>query len=155
MRTTKCTLLWVGLTLSAVAQAAVPRSGQVGPNATLSFEIDRVSLSRDTKSRLDTLIEDANEQGGANEVRIAAWSDNPTPLAGEALSNADHDLANSRAAAIGNYLRARCKVSIRSYNMADRPNRNVGKSEEEYQILKGNGERSQAVALVIWKRSLP
>ena len=168
MKSVQFKVLLLGLALSGVVQAADTSSMVLGPNATISFDTGKASLTKDSKTKLNELVKHARASGKINEVQVAAWSDNPVPREGEELSKSDGNLAGNRAKNIANYLKSRYQVSdVDSYNMAERANwlartfdtadaelkteivRGGPMSKNEFQVFKENGKASKAVVLTL------
>ena len=145
---------------------------RVGPNATISFATNAVTLSAGDKSQLKELVKSAQKHGKISEVQVAVWSDNPAPREGEKLSAADRELAEKRAKSVETYLNKSLKVGkVEVYNMADRASwlarkfdttdaelkAEIGRggdrpmSKDEFQVFKDHGEASKAVVLAITK----
>ncbi len=159
------------LPFGALAFAEDKNPARIGPNTTLTFTPSHSALTEDSKEKLNALIKDARAHGRINEVQVAVWSDNPAPRRNENLSPADRKLAEERGETVGKYLKNHSKVSISTYNMAERASwlaktfdtadaelkaeigtgKDVAMSKEEFQIFKNNGQPSKAVVLVIMK----
>ena len=171
VKTITITLFLATLSFSPKGFAVDTNPARIGPNTTLTFPVSKASLSADAKSKLRELIKDANVNGKIAEVQVAVWSDNPAPRKDEELSKTDRSLAEKRALAVRNFLKHNGKVSVSSYNMAERaswlartfdttdaelkseigPGGDRPMSKEEFQVFKNNGNPSKAVVLVIMK----
>ncbi|MBI1860741.1 MAG: hypothetical protein HYR96_07480 [Deltaproteobacteria bacterium] len=167
MKTLMSQILVAGSLMVWAAQAAVI----VGPNATLTFEPGRAQLTQESENRLKDLVRQAKQLGKIDEVKIAAWSDNPTPRENEELSKADRELAENRLVAVANCLKKYKVIDVEAYNMAEKANwlartlhtetaemkaemarpNDIPMFKEEYQVFKNNGDASKAVVVALVK----
>lgn len=158
-------LIFLGYVISSSANAT-----DTCPNATLSFEQGKSSLTDSSKSELKELVRHARMSGKISGVQIAAWSDNPVPREGQELTKVDRMLAEKRANSVKKYLRNSLNVrSITQYNMAERANwlartfdtpdaalksgiaKDTPLSKEEFRIIRNNGSESKVVVVVTLK----
>src|SRR5690348_3231572 len=89
-------ILIICLSSSVFAQEGEVDSQKVGPSATLTFEAKRETLTQESKDRLCSLVKEARAKGKVAEIQVAAWSDKPSPKAGDELSKIDRELAQRR-----------------------------------------------------------
>lgn len=163
MRTIKTTFLLLAVATTAFATSVV------GSNTTVSFQPGASALSTESKIQLQNFVKRAKEVGRIDEVKVAAWSDNPAPKEGEELSKQDKELAAQRAASIQEYLKDLKVKAGDTYNMAERASwvsrlfhtdsaklkeelNKDGTTKDEFQIIKNNGEPSKVVVLALLKR---
>lgn len=89
----------------------------------LNFSQGSSSLDEDSKTALNTMMDQANQVSPLSKVLVLSWSDEEYPSAGKKkLSKAQRNLAEKRNNSIKSYLKGQRKVSVESYNMAERPN---------------------------------
>jgi hypothetical protein len=143
----------------------------IGPNTTITFESGKAILTPDSENKIRELLKEARDSGKIDEVKVAVWSDNPTPREGEELSKTDRELAKARVKAIENSLKLHKVSDVESYNMAERASwlsrvfntdaagfkSETGRGKdspmfkEEFQIFKENGSPSKAVIVSLVK----
>jgi len=153
--------------VGVLSQAAVT----LGPDATITFESGKATLTSESESKILDLVKEAREAGKIDEVKVGVWSDNPAPREGEELSKDDRELAKARVKTIENYLKKQKVSDIESYNMAERASwlsrvfntdaaafksetgrgKEAPMFKEEFQIFKTNGNSSKAVIVSLVK----
>ncbi len=168
-------MLLFGFALGAINLSANAASdaARLGPDAAISFELQKANLTDESKGTLDNLIKEAKNSGKIDEVQIAVWSDNPVPAEGKELSKSDRNLANARKKNLTSYLKKGLGVAdVDTFNMAERANwlsrsfdsdeaqlkseitagTDKPMSKEAFKIFRAKGEPSKAVVLVIMEK---
>src|SRR3989344_4705188 len=93
------------------------------PYEVIVFAEGSALLSDSDKADLRALIRDAEAKGEIDEVTIAAWSDKSLPRQGRSLLLSDRNLAERRAEAISDFLKAETSVTdTDTFNMAESAN---------------------------------
>jgi hypothetical protein len=95
------------------------------PHITISFAQDSAMLSEVDKEKLRELVRDTRSKAAIDNVAVVAWSDKDVPMRGEKLSDADRNLAKSRAEVIQSFLKDEmgfARTDIDTFNMAENAN---------------------------------
>lgn len=140
------------------------------PHTSVTFNVGSAALSEADKASIRKVVQDARSKGTLQQVTVAAWSDKTLPRRGQKLMDQDRDLADMRANAIRDVLKAELAVTdVDTYNMAENSNwlartfntrdaelksvfarrgEPVPVTNSEYHLIREVGGPSEAVVLV-------
>ncbi len=89
----------------------------------IKFSPHSAGLTTLAKDILDQSMSKARRSGTIDEVKVLAWADAEYPSKeNKHLSKNEQNLAAKRNQAINNYLHQQTNASVKTYNMAERPN---------------------------------
>jgi hypothetical protein len=101
----------------------------------LSFATGSDALTSNDEAKINQALSTAEASGAIKEVKVLSWSDQGYPTANAtAPSDGQKSLARERNSEVANYLKSHdSKLSIKTYNMAERPNmvQELFKTEDE------------------------
>lgn len=109
------------LLVSSLAFAETDKLGS-SKSAEIGFEKGMASLTDSDKESIKKTVEDAKAMGTIKEVKVVSWADREYPADGEKASKESVKLAEARADSLKRYLKDLKVSSVKTYNMASRPN---------------------------------
>jgi CHAD domain-containing protein len=114
-------ILFFALLMTTLPAFANTPMGSTG-SSIVTFEKGMASLKADAMEQIKKTIEEAKATGPIREIKVVSWADQEYPASGEKASKESIKLAEARNDSVKRYLKTLKVGSVRSYNMARRPN---------------------------------
>lgn len=118
-------LFWLVLTaLPAFSESTVPQipnGNQPKLFTEVTFAKGQATIDVFGRQALDQMVREANLRGSIDEVQVISWGDVEYPINNDPVPATEVDLARSRSRAVEDYLNRGRNLSVKTYNMAQKP----------------------------------